>query len=812
MKFLVLITLMLCYLSLLAEDTSSAQKTPFIKKSVTPKESEQVDKTVVETPLKESKTIEKAAEKTTTKKIPTIVNIATEKEKLPIPKVTKSKVNGTATERGTRRALKNTAVIFKRDKDVQQVETDEKGNFETALVPGNYLMVIPAVGYEKLETEIVVVKNEKLFLNAKMEPLTINPYLVVVKGKKFKSEVSAQRISIQEASVIPGSNRDVLKVVASMPGVNSVSVFNGYGSGLLIRGSNAEDSVYHLNDQWIPQIYHFMGIESIIEPELVESIDFFAGGMTAEYAQATGGAVTINVRDPRTDRFGGYVNASPLSTSFMIETPLSDKDSIAFGMKRGLLDYYVRALESGLNESVGFSQYPLYYDGTLVYTHRFSKNNKFKVIGVGSSDEFRVTFDNESSNTKVGDSLSNKSKFAEFIGEWTYKKGKFKSSLSQMFLAHRFEFNLGTRYYFRIDNFQSSFSEKAEYKINKKHRLKGGVRLVAGKVDMDSNFFLPPAEGEPDKLPSEEINDKSTTPYYLPAIYIMDVIKDGKFLVTPGINFVYGDFAESFYIDPRVSIKFKQSKDLTLKFAAGQYSKLPAEFETLEPWSKTNPDPEKMFHVIGGFERYLTDNIFVDVQTYYKYSSNQIVRDPLDSTVYYNKGKAQVYGAEVLLRHELTDNFFGWISYSWTVSKRKDGPDKKWRYFDSDIPHNLTAVASYKINKYWQFGARFKYSSGTPYSDLTAAKTLFDPHEGNYNVIPGTYEVNGERLGSNHQLDVRIDKYWLFDSWILSTYLDVQNAYFRKNPLAMTFSADKSEKSMVTALQLMIFFGLKADF
>jgi len=763
MKFIVLWTLFLCSLSLFAKETKIVEKT-------------------------------------------------TKKDKVLVPKVSKSKVIGTVTERGTRRALKNTTVIFKKDKDVQQVETDEKGNFETAVVPGNYLMIIPAVGYEKLETEVVVIKDEKLFLNAKMEPLTINPYLVVVKGKKFKSEVSAQRISIQEASVIPGSNRDVLKVIASMPGVNSVSVFNGYGSGLLIRGSNREDSVYHLNDQWISQLYHFGGLESIIEPELVESIDFFAGGMTTEYTEATGGAVTINVRDPRTDRFGGYVNASPLSTSFMIETPLTDKDSIAFGMKRGLLDYYVRALESGFNDSVGFVQYPVYYDGSVVYTHKFSKKNKFRLIGVGSSDEFKINIDNESSNTKIGDSISNTSKFAEVIGEWSYRKKKFKSSLSQMFVARRFQFNLGTRYYFRIDIYLSTLSEKVEYKINKKHRLKGGLRFVAGKVDMDSNFFLPPAEGEPRRSPDQEINDKSTTPYFLPTIYIMDEIKEGKLLITPGINFVYGDFAEKFYIDPRLSLKFKQSKDLTLKFAAGQYSKLPAEFEAIEPWSKTKPNPENMYHIIGGFEKSLTDNIFLDVQTYYKYSSNQIVRDSLDSTKYNNSGKAQIYGAEVLLRHELTDNFFGWLSYSWTVSKRKDGPDKKWRYFDVDIPHNLTAVASYKINKYWQFGARFKYSSGTPFSDLTTAKTLFDPHEGNYNVIPGTYEINGERLDYSHQLDVRIDKYWIFDSWILSTYLDVQNAYFRKNPIVVRFSKDKSKKSKITGLPIMVFLGLKADF
>jgi len=792
MKFLVLCTLMLCCLSLSAGETKVTGK------------AEDVGNTQNTLPVQKEEAIKQKEVKTV------------EKVKLqdPIKRVIKSKVSGVAKERGTRRALKNTAVVFKHDNGIVQVETDEKGNFETALVPGKYLMIIPAVGYEKLETEIVVVKNEKLVLDVKMEPLTINPYLVVVKGKKFKSEVSAQRISVQEASVIPGSNRDILKVIASMPGVNSVSVFNGYGSGLLIRGSNANDTIFHLNDQWIPQIYHFMGFESIIEPELVESIDFFAGGMTAEYAEATGGAVTINVRDPRTDRFGGYVNVSPLSASFMVETPLSEKDSIAFGMKRGLLDYYVQGMNSAgiIGDSVDFIKYPLYYDGSLVYTHKFSKNNKFKLIGVGSSDEFIMGIDNDSASTKVGDSISNTSKFAEVVGEWTYKKGKFKSSLSQMFMAHRFKFDLGVRSYFQMDNYQSSLSEKMEYKLSKKHRLKGGIRLITTRIDMDSNFFLPPMEGDVDDSIEAEIRDDSSNVYYMPAIYFMDQIKDGKFLITPGINFVYGSTAKKYYIDPKLSIKYKHSKDLTFKFAAGQYSKLPSPEQSLEPWSKSKPDPRTMYHAIAGFEKYLTDNIFLDIQTYYKYSSTEILRDPLDSTKYTNDGKAQIYGAEVLLRHELTDNFFGWVSYSWTVSKRKDGKDQPWRFFDGDVPHNLTAVASYKLNKYWQFGARFKYASGTPYTDLTTADVSFDAQENEYKVIPGTYTTNADRLDSSHQLDVRIDKYWLFDNWILSTYLDVQNAYFRKNPIAMAFSEDKSKKSEITGLPVMVFFGLKADF
>jgi len=726
-----------------------------------------------------------------------------------------SEVSGTIRERGTRKPLRRITFYVKELN--KAVTTDKKGGFTFSVLPGNYTIIVPVTGYEKLETEVEVKESEKLELVIKMESLTLNPYQIVVRDKKRGSEVSSHRISIQEASAVPGANRDVLKVVTSMPGVNSLSVFNGYGSGIIIRGSNPEDNMFHVNDHWVPALYHFGGFESIIEPEMVESIDFYAGGFSPEFFEATGGVVKVNIRDPREDRVGGYFNLSLLSTSFMVEAPLSDKDSISISMKRGLLDLYTQLLveNTPMGDEIAFSTYPVYYDSTVVYTHKFSKNSKFKVIAVGSTDSMEMVMNDEGENVRFSDTISNSQKFAEVIAEWHYKKRKFKSVLSPMLRYDTFKIDFGERAYMKTENYQFSLSEKAEYKLNKSHTLKAGLRAVAGNFGMDSSFFAPPMEGEISYTYFDnEIEDHQDIPYLMSSLYLMDMIKVGDFLITPGAVLVNGQDVDNniTYADPRFSIKYNMTKDFTLKAATGLYSKFAQEVERITPWGTAGLHSENSVHTIGGFESNVSENLFLDVQGFYKHFYNMVVRtDPDDPTKYTNDGKGFAYGAEVLLRHNMTDNFFGWISYSYSVSKRKDGESEAWRYFDMDITHNLTAVGSYKPNKYWQIGARFKYSSGTPYTSLLGEDTVHDVDNNEYHTLYSG-KINSSRIASNHQLDVRIDKYWIFDNWILSTYLDVQNVYMRKNPIGMNYNADYTEETITSGLPIMVFLGLKGDF
>jgi len=728
----------------------------------------------------------------------------------------KTSIAGEILERGTRAPVaKKNFYVLQGKKNVAKVRTDKKGKFSFALEPGKYTFSFPIIGYEKYETEVKIKKGEKIDLLFRLEPLVINPYKIVITGEKNKGEVSVQRITIAEASKIPGTNRDVLKAITSLPGVTNISIFNGYGSGLVIRGSSAGDSSTVVDEHGVPLLYHFGGIDPVIEPELVESLDFFAGGFSAEYFNTMGGVVQLNLRDPRDDRWGGYLNFSLLSASFMVEGPITKKDYIAVAFKRGMLDLYVLLAEKlGLiGNMFSFSTYPFYYDGTILYVHKFSKRNKLKMYLIGTWDEVKVGFDNQTTLQKMGNTVSTKLQFLQQTTEWHYKKKNFKSLLSPMVEVAWADIDAGSSAYFKNFYTQVELSEKMELKLNNNHKLRYGAKFYYGYYEMDVNLFAMPKEGEVAYNPlSEEIEDHSEGHYWFPGFYIMDEISFGGFLAVPGFNFIYDEHNRQMIFDPRLSLKYKFNDQWTIKAATGIYSQMPGNDESYEPWGTPGLRPEKAVHAILGVEYNPIDVLELDLQGYYKHFFDLVRRDNDDDlSSFSNGGIGYAYGVELLIRHKMTDKFFGWISYSFCMSERKDSPDGQWRPFDVDVNHNLIAVASYKPNKYWQLGLRFKLASGAPYSELMNTDYYFDA-DNRFTIPQYQGGVNDSRLPITHQLDIRIDKYWIFDNWILSTYLDIQNAYMAKNVLGVSYSGDFTEKVNTYGLPFMLFIGLKGDF
>ena len=754
---------------------------------------------------------QEAAEKTDEE---TAKETVEETKEEPVAETEKIEIKGTVLERGTRAPVSR-KVFYILEKNNKKVRTDKDGNFNLLLESGAYTLSFPIVGYEKFETKIEVKKGEKIELTIRLEPLVINPYKIVVTGEKNKGDVSVQRITIEEASKIPGTNRDVLKAVTSLPGVTNISVFNGYGSGLVVRGSSAGDSSTVVNEHSIPLMYHFGGLDPVIEPELVESLDFFAGGFSSEYFNTMGGVIQINLRDPRKDRWGGYLNLSLLNVSFMVEGPISKKDYLAVAFKRGMLDAYVRIVEElgFFNNSVSFSTYPFYYDAMVLYVHEFNRRNKLKMYTIGSWDEVRLGFDNQTSIQKMSNTATTKTQFIQHTTEWHFRENDFKSLFSPMAEIVWVDINAGDAAYFKNFFFQLELSEKMEVKLNDIHKLRFGAKFYYGFYTMDVNLFAMPKEGEVAYNPlSNEIQDHSEGHYWFPGLYFMDEITYKGFTFVPGINFIYDEHNRQMMFDPRLSIKYKINEQWTLKTSGGLYSQLPSNDESYEPWGTPGLRPEKALHAIAGIEYNPLDFLEFDLQGYYKHFFDLVKRDDsFDLSSFSNGGIGYAYGVEFLIRHKMTERFFGWISYSFCMSERKDSPDGEWRPFDVDVNHNLITVASYKPNKYWQLGARFKLASGAPYSNVLYSDYYFDA-DNNFNIPQHSGAVNDSRLPITHQLDIRIDKYWIFDYWIFSTYLDIQNVYMAKNVIGVSYSNDYTEKVYTYGFPILVFIGLKGDF
>ena len=726
-------------------------------------------------------------------------------------------VSGTVLEKGTKKILRGVTLYIKETQD--QAVTDKNGHFRIQVPPGRYTLTIPVSGYEAFEQQVVASgPDEKEAPLFRLTPLIANPYKIVVTSKKKRPAVSSQTIGIEEAVMTPGNNRDVLNVVTNMPGVSSISAFGGYGSGLVIRGAASEESTFFVDDHEIPLLYHFGGLESIIEPELVESIEYDAGGFSAEYGETLAGVVSLKLKEPRKDRFGGYVNVSLLSSSCMLEGPLSEKGSLAVSFKRGFIDIYTRIamdMDEELKEEVRFLEYPTYSDGAILYSHQFSKRNTLKLAAIAAVENTELTMSQEEISARISDRVSEDLTFSMIMAEWSIQSGRWKSRFSPLIGFNRFDVDAGSRAFFVLKQNQTRFSEKIEYELSETQKLRFGGRIVGDKINLRSSLWSRKKEGEAYHNPFEnEINANNDGHLFTVSVYGMDQITQGAWMVTPGVHALFDRHTDHGYLDPRLLLKYQWSDPLILKGAMGLYSSTPDLDECTEPWGTEHLEPERSLHTVTGFEYKITRDISLDLQAYYKKLFNMAVRsDPEDPTVYSNSGEGRIHGAEIFLKHRKTDRFFGWVSYSWSVSKRTDENESD-RFFSEDIPHNLKAVVSYKLNGDWTLGGRYAYASGPPYTDLLNVETLYDSDNDQYIPLHDG-PVNTDRLSGHHQVDLRVDRMWLFDTWVLSVYLDVRNVLRQKIYIDKSYNKDYTESENEESLESVvpfIFLGTKIDF
>jgi hypothetical protein len=63
-----------------------------------------------------------------------------------------------------------------------------------------------------------------------------------------------------------------------------------------------------------------------------------------------------------------------------------------------------------------------------------------------------------------------------------------------------------------------------------------------------------------------------------------------------------------------------------------------------------------------------------------------------------------------------------------------------------------------------------------------------------------------------HQLDVRLDKTFLFDYWKLAVYLDVQNLYYAQNVEGSQYDYRFRERTDIPGLPILPTIGVKGSF
>ena len=696
--------------------------------------------------------------------------------------------------------------------------TDEFGMFTINNVPLGYVKIKASfLGFQtQLSDDYLVTIDKTPYIFIELFQSSEQLDEVVVQSKLFKnsleSPLSVQSLGIAEIEKNPGGNRDVLKVIQSLPGVASNPSFR---NDIIIRGGAPSENRFYLDGIEVPVINHFQtqgssgGPVGIMNADLIRKVDFYTSAFTSNRGNSLSSIIEFTQKDGNPNELNTRATFGTSDAGITLDGPLGDKTTFIASVRQSYLQFLFKLIKLPF--------LPTYNDFQFKVKHQLSPNSEISIIGLGAIDKFKL---NESVNDNVTDEetikrnryiLSN----IPVQEQWNYTIGAnykhYSEKSMQQVVVSRNEWNNNAKKYFNNTNnpadllldysskeIENKFRFENTSTLNNNYRLNVGIGLENFKYTNTTFQQLANSSGVSD------INFSSELSMLKYSIFgqISKTFKT-KLGVSAGLRMDAVDYNSEMknpfnQFSPRVSLSYKINDKLNLNASSGIYKQLPA-YTIMGYRNNLNELVNKnnglkfieATHFVSGLEINPSNTSKISLEGFYKKYKNYpfSVRDEIslanlgsDFGVIGNEevmstSKGRAYGFELLAQKKSYTGLYGILSYTFVKSEFKD---KLNNYIPSswDNRHLLTITGGKKLKKNWEIGGKFRLVGGQPYTpyDFEASSLIANYDVSNSGILDYN-KLNSERFDVYNQLDIRIDKTWYWKKLSLNFYFDIQNLY-----------------------------------
>jgi len=747
---------------------------------------------------------------------PSVMSSPSPPQSEPQPENSLLKIIGVLKEKGTKKRLSGVSVFILPEK--LKTVTNSKGEFVFDSVgKGQISIVVNVPGYQKLEEPITLKTN--IEVRFYLEKNSYQSYETTITDKARGNDVVVRSLKREEFLTLPGANGDPVKAVQNLPGVART----GFSSNIIIQGSAPQDTSYLLDDLSVPLVFHFGGLTSVVMPEAIDSVDYLSAGYGPEYSRAMGGIVGLHTKTPTFERTKGLAFVDTMKSGGLIEGPIDEKSSYLVSARYSYLGYVLAAALKD-NDQFDLTLAPSFYDVSAIYFNHLNASDDFKFTTITSHDELKFILKQPvKTDPSIRGNFDNETSFVRFIPQWTHKysdesQGKISLGLGRDWVQVDFGSN-----FFQLATYVADLRAEQEARYTKSWTSFFGVDSKFQHSDY--SFQLPSFSGQGGvRNPistGQTINamvsrDDVDPGFYFKNVFDLTSLKLEHKLM-PSLRLDYFTQTHQTLLAPRISDRYQMSESLTLKAATGIYYQPPQPQEIDSNYGNPNLRAPYAYHFAFGVEKDFKENrpsgFNLTAGPFYKNFQNLVIQSSRVNNVggvltperYNNEGTGEAYGAEILLKWQ-AKNVSSFISYTLSQSSRTE-PDAGTHLFQYDQTHNFNWVASFDRGN-WKYSSRLRFVTGNPQTPITSA--VFDSDNDVY--IPVRGAIYSSRLAPFFSADIRIDKKWIYETWILSAYLDVQNLTNYKNPESVTYSYDYSQNQTVNGLPLLPTLGLQGEF
>jgi TonB family protein len=699
-------------------------------------------------------------------------------------------IEGVALERGTRRKLAGVIVSIA-ELGLDAVTGDDGSFYFHGVAPGRYQILAVDPKFDRFERPIILEKREILEVRLGRRRRDDNPYETVVEGEREQLEVTKRTLRRQQLTSVPGTFGDPIRVIQTLPGLQRPP----FGLGLLlVRGSNPDDTGIFVDGHYVPSLFHFLGGPSIFNAEMLETIDLYPGGFPSRFGRHHGGVVALETRPTKSDGIHGSAKVDLIDSGGYVRVPITKNVSAAVAGRRSYIDVLLPLF---LPEPSAGSQRivtPVYYDYQGRVDWDLEDEGRVSVFAIGSSDTLRVFQQDADTNTSAN--IDTAVKFFRLIGMYTRPLGaNLRLTLSPAIGRDSLTFagaqaaSSGPFTSLSITNRSFSYRMRVHGKPRENLSIDTGVDILARVTRYDA---LVPVDDDlvsssgVDIPPSQVFRGSQTigvAPYFEAGLDIT-----GQLKLIPGLRvdgyLIDGNQRSS--VNPRLVGRYQTSKEFTVKSYVGRFSQPPQPEALDRRFGNPNVQMEHGYHTGLGYEWKPSRLWSIDSEIYYVDRRDVVVFTPdvvmnddgtFELVNFRNTGRRGSYGFEAIIKREISERTFGWLSYTFSKARQNNRNGEGWFPTPFDQPHVMNAVTSYKPGGGWELGARFQLASGRPGTKVIGS--TFQADCGCYDAV--TTGARTVRIPTFMQLDVRAEKRWLFERWSIGVYLDIINVTNRKN-------------------------------
>lgn len=694
--------------------------------------------------------------------------------------------------------------------------TDEDGRFSVESLPiGRYEVLVEASGFVSYERpEPVLLENaQELSIRLEREG---SQYETVIRARRPGEQMTTRTLDSREIDRVPGASGDPLRVIQSLPGMGRPPA----GLGLLIvRGSPPGDTNVLLESVGVPLLYHFGGFTSVFNGRYIDAIEFNPGNYPVRYGGAHGGIVEVQIRELQREPYVGWhgeASADLIDAEIALEGPITDDLSFAFGLRRSYIDLVAGAF-AGFFDDFQLTTAPRYWDWQAILQYTPSSRHFLRAIGYGSQDTLElVTQAPPDQGEVVMGSLGSRTAFHGAMLQYRYRPERpirFDLTASATWLTTGFE--ASNILDIEIDNLDVILRPEVTFLAGEWGRFLVGAKLPINHFSALAT--LPDLNAQGCALNVVTRPWESNTSFG-PRLYAETQLRPTEHLhITAGLQADYYGYQELFILEPRIWLRYEIRDGTAVEGGVGVFHQAPGFLQSDQFFGNPALGLEQSVHYGLGVQQRIWGPINLTVNGFFKWidrrgveSSRVVERDGEPVPLRYEgTGRGRIYGLELLLRHEPTRRFFGWLSYTLMRAEDLDDPAEGWILSSFDQTHILTLVAGVQLPRGWEIGLRFQLTSGRPYTPLGG--TVYEAECDTYTGIPG--EARSERMPLFHQLDIRIDKTWVIRDVVrIWLYLDLQNVYYSQNVEGYFYSFDYSRRYSITGLPILPNLGLGIEF